>query len=270
MALEVRDLTECIGAEVRAPVAAVLDPANAAELRELLVARGVLVFKELNLTDGQQVMLGSHLGALREEGEKGIFKITLDQKANERADYLKGSFNWHLDGTHEDVPIFASLLSGRRLSSEGGQTEFANSYRAYEELPQAMKDRIDGLKVVHSFAISMRRAGVEPTAATQAHWDSIADKTHNLVWRHASGRRSLVIGCHASHVAGMDFAEGAALLDELLAWATQERFVYRHEWSVGDLLIWNNTGVLHRVVPYPLDSGRMMHRTTLLGEEAFA
>ncbi|MBW8753600.1 MAG: TauD/TfdA family dioxygenase [Sphingomonadales bacterium] len=270
MALEASKLTECIGTEVRAPVDALLDPASAAELRALLVDRGVLVFKQLNLTDEQQVRLASHLGALREEGEKGIFKITLDQNSNERADYLKGSFNWHLDGTHEDVPIFASLLSGRRLSSEGGQTEFANSYAAYDELPQATKDRIDGLKVVHSFATSMRRAGLEPTAATQAYWDGIADKTHNLVWRHASGRRSLVIGCHASHVVGMDFAEGQALLNELLEWVTQPRFVYRHEWSVGDLLIWNNTGVLHRVLAYPLDSGRMMHRTTLLGEEAFA
>lgn len=270
MALDARDLTATIGTEVRAPVAALLDPAHAAELRALLIERGVLVFKQLDLTDQQQVTLASHLGALRSEGEKGIFKITLDQDANAQADYLKGSFNWHLDGTHDDVPIFASLLSGRRLSAEGGQTEFANSYRAYAELPQATKDKIDGLKVVHSFATSMRRAGVEPTPATQAHWDSIADKTHNLVWRHADGRRSLVIGCHASHVVGMDRAEGEALLQDLLDWTTQDRFVYRHDWSVGDLLIWNNTGVLHRVTPYALDSGRMMHRTTLLGEEAFA
>lgn len=270
MALDTRDLTATIGTEVRAPVAALLDPANAPDLRALLVERGVLVFKELGLTDDEQVTLASHLGALRAEGEKGIFKITLDQGANAQADYLKGSFNWHLDGTHDDVPIFASLLTGRRLSSEGGETQFANSYRAYEELPQAMKNRIEGLKVVHSFATSMRRAGVEPTPATQAHWNSIADKTHNLVWRHQTGRKSLVIGCHASHVVGMDRAESEALLQDLLDWTTQDRFVYRHAWSVGDLLIWNNTGVLHRVTPYPLDSGRMMHRTTLLGEEAFA
>src|SRR5437868_310349 len=120
MALEARKLTECIGTEVRAPVDALLDPANAAELRALLVTRGVLVFKELHLADEQQVTLASHLGSLRAEGQKGIFKITLDQDANAQADYLKGSFNWHLDGTHDDVPIFASLLSGRRLSSEGG------------------------------------------------------------------------------------------------------------------------------------------------------
>jgi alpha-ketoglutarate-dependent taurine dioxygenase len=270
MPLETRALTESIGTEVRAPVDALLDRANAAELRALLIDRGVLVFKELHLTDAQQVTLASHLGALREEGEKGIFKITLDQQANDRADYLKGSFNWHLDGTHDDVPIFASLLSGRRLSSEGGQTEFANSYRAYEELPQDMKDRIAGRRAVHSVEVSMRRGGVEPTPQYVAHWRSMPDRTHNLVWTHQSGRKSLVIGCHASHVEGMDFAEGRALLEQLLEWATQPRFVYRHEWSVGDLLIWNNTGVLHRVAPYPLDSGRMMHRTTLLGEEAFA
>lgn len=270
MALDTRKLTESIATEVRSPIEALLDAGNAAELRALLIERGVLVFKELGLTDEQQVTLASHLGALRAEGQKGIFKITLDQDANAQADYLKGSFNWHLDGTHDDVPIFASLLSGRRLSAEGGETQFANSYRAYEELPQATKDRIDGLKVVHSFAASMLRARVVPTPATQAHWDSIADKTHNLVWRHADGRRSLVIGCHASHVVGMDRVEGEALLQDLLDWTTQDRFVYRHDWSVGDLLIWNNTGVLHRVTPYPLDSGRMMHRTTLLGEEAFA
>ena len=95
-------------------------------------------------------------------------------------------------------------------------------------------------------------------------------QAQNLVWTHESGRKSLVIGCHASHVVGMDREESAKLLRQLLDWATQPAFIYRHEWSVGDLLIWDNTGVLHRAEPYPSDSGRMMHRTTLLGEEAFA
>ena len=270
MAFTTVNLTEAIGAEVRADVETLLRPESGPELRRLLIERGVLLFRELNLSDEQQVALAAGIGRIRPEGEKGIFKITLDQGANSQAAYLKGSFNWHLDGTHDDVPIFASLLSGRKLSEQGGQTEFANSYQAYEELPAALKDRIAGLRVVHSFAASMRRAGLEPTSADQAYWDSIADKTHNLVWSHENGRKSLVIGCHAAHVEGMDRAESDALLQELLDWTTQEKFVYRHQWTVGDLLIWNNTGVLHRVTPYPLDSGRMMHRTTLLGEEAFA
>lgn len=267
---EVVELKDQIGSEIRTDAATLLTPAVAAEVRRVLQERGVLVFKQLHLADEAQVALAGLMGVLREEGEKGIHKITLDKSLNARADYLKGSFNWHVDGTHDDVPVFASLLSGRTLSAVGGQTEFANSYAAYEALPQEMKDRIEGLKVVHSVEVSMRRGGVETTPENLAYWRSLPDRSHNLVWTHRTGRKSLVIGCHASHIEGMDLAEGEALLAELLAWTTQPRFMYRHEWSVGDMLIWDNTGVLHRVEPYPLDSGRVMHRTTLMGEEAFA
>jgi alpha-ketoglutarate-dependent taurine dioxygenase len=270
MAFEAVNLKDRIGSEIRSDAETLLTPEVAAKVRRLLVERGVLVFKTLDLTDEQQVKLAGMLGVLRAEGEKGIFKITLDKSANAKAEYLKGSWLWHMDGTHDDVPVFASLLSGRTLSPTGGQTEFANSYQAYEELPQETKDRIAGLKVVHSFAVSMRRAGVEATPENVAYWRSIPDKTHNLVWTHESGRKSLVIGCHASHVVGMDRAEGEKLLQDLVEWTTQPKFMYRHEWTPGDMLIWDNTGVLHRAEPYPLDSGRVMHRTTLMGEEAFA
>ena len=268
--IEAINLKECIGSEIRADVGTLLQPEAAAEVRRLLVQRGVLVFRELNIRDEDQVKFAGLLGNVREEGEKGIFKITLDNKANAQAIYLKGSFNWHMDGTHDKVPVFASLLSGHVLSEEGGNTWFANSYAAYEALPPAMKERIEGLQVVHSFGVSMARAGIERTPETEAHWNSIPDQTHSLVWTHESGRKSLVIGCHASHVVGMDRSESDELLEELLDWTTQPRFTYCHEWSVGDMLIWDNTGVLHRVDPYPLDCGRMMHRTTLLGEEAFS
>ncbi|MDE2405592.1 MAG: TauD/TfdA family dioxygenase [Sphingomonadales bacterium] len=263
-------LTEAIGARIECDLATLLAPESGPELRRLLVDRGVLLVPQANLSDEQQVTLASHIGRIREEGEKGIFKITLDNKANAQALYLKGSMNWHMDGTHDTVPVFGSLLSGRVLSREGGQTEFANSYAAYDALPQAMKDRIADLRVEHSFAVSMERCGVERTPETAAHWDSIPLQQHALVWTHASGRKSLVIGCHASHVVGMDRAESDALLAELMDWVTQPRFTWRHEWTVGDLLIWDNTGVLHRALPYPIGSGRMMHRTTLLGEEAFS
>jgi alpha-ketoglutarate-dependent taurine dioxygenase len=270
MRFEVVNLKDRIGSEIRTDVASLLTPEVAAQVRRLLVERGVLVFKALQLGDQQQVDLARLMGTVREEGEKGIFKVTLDRGLNARADYLKGSFLWHMDGTHDDTPVFASLLSGRVLSPIGGQTEFANSYAAYEALPQETKDRIAGLKVVHSVETSMRRAEIEPTEANVAYWRSLTDRTHNLVWTHKSGRKSLVVGCHASHVVGMDRAESDKLLQELLAWITQPQFVYRHEWTVGDMLIWDNTGVLHRAEPYPLDSGRVMHRTTLVGEEAFA
>jgi len=267
---EVMALKERVGSVIRTDAATLLAPSVARQLRQLLVERGVLVFRELQLDDEQQLALSSLMGSLREEGQKGILKITLDKTANARAEYLKGSFLWHLDGTHDDVPPFATLLTGITLSQTGGQTEFANSYAAYEELPQSTKDRIASLRVVHSFEVSMRRAGIDFTEENIAYCRSVPIKTHNLVWTHESGRKSLVIGCHASHIEGMEREEGEQLLQELLDWATQPRFVYRHEWTPGDLLIWDNTGVLHRAEPYPVDCGRLMRRTTLLGEEPFA
>ena len=270
MSFEVHNLKESIGSEIRSDVATLLNPDVAAQVRRLMVDRGVLLFRGLDISDEDQVTFAGLLGSLREEGEKGIFKISYDKKVNDRPDYIKGTFLWHMDGTHDDVPVFASLLSGRRLSASGGDTEFANSYAAYEALPQQMKDRIEGLKVIHRVEISMRRADIIKSEEDLAYWRGMPDKIHNLVWTHKSGRKSLVIGCHASHIAGMDEDEGRRLLEELLEWATQQQFVYRHRWSIGDMLIWDNTGVLHRAEPYPLDSVRVMHRTTLLGEEAFA
>lgn len=271
MTFQTRDLTTSIGTEITTDPQSVLAPDNAARVRSLLLERGVLVFPRLNLTDAQQVALAAQIGTVRDEGEKGIYKITIDPRISFGARYLRGSFLWHMDGTHDDVPVFGSLLTGRTLSSVGGQTEFANSYAAYAALPDTMKARIADLRVVHDFKVSMERAGVDPLdEAEVAYFNSIPVKTHRLVWPHEDGRKSLVIGCHASHVEGMDRAESDALLAQLLDWVTQPRFTYRHEWAVGDLLIWNNTGVLHRAEPYPVESGRMMHRTTLVGEEAFA
>jgi len=270
MALQSVNLTECVCSEVKADKTVVLDPANGKIIRELLVSRGVLVFKKLFLNNEQQVTLAKNIGKVRDEGEKGIFKISLDKTTPAPANYLKGSFLWHMDGTHDDIPVFGSLLTGVTLSAEGGQTEFANSYAAFEALSGDMKNRIKELKVVHSVETSMRNAGIEADEANLAYWRSIPNRVHSLVWTHKCGRKSLVIGCHASHIVGMPEDEGRALLQELLAWTTHPRFVYRHEWDVGDLLIWDNTGVLHRAEPYAEDSGREMHRTTLLGEEAFS
>jgi alpha-ketoglutarate-dependent taurine dioxygenase len=270
MSFESIPLTDLIGSEVRVDKQTLLTPEVAQGIRRLLIERGVLIFKSLHLSDVQQIALSRLMGTVREEGDGGIFKVTLDKKANASADYLKGSFLWHLDGTHDDVPIFASLLSARTLSKTGGQTEFANTHVAYDELPSETKRRIENLSAVHSVEVSMLRAGLEPTQDNLASWRHRPVKQHKLVWTHQSGRKSLVIGSHASHIVGMDQNEGQKLIQELISWTTQPRFCYRHEWSPGDLLIWDNTGVLHRAEPYAADSGRIMHRTTLLGEEAFA
>lgn len=270
MGIEAIRLTEHTGSEIRGTVADLLNPDAAAEIRAELLARGVLVFRQLNIADEDQVRLAGMIGKLRDEGENHVFKITINPDENAKSAYLRGSFLWHMDGTHDTVPVFGSLLSGRRLSAVGGDTLFANSYAAWEALPEEKKRAIENLRVVHSFRTSMERTGLAPSADDEAYMRGIPDQTHALVWTHKSGRKSLVIGCHAKEVVGMDKAESDALIEELLAWVTQDRFVYRHKWTVGDMLMWDNTGVLHRAEPYAFDSGRMMHRTTLLGEEAFS
>ena len=90
------------------------------------------------------------------------------------------------------------------------------------------------------------------------------------MWTHKSGRKSLVIGSTADFVMGMDPLESRRLLIQLRDWATQDRFSLSHTWSIGDAVLWDNTGTMHRAMAYPMDSQREMHRTKLEGEEAFA
>ena len=110
----------------------------------------------------------------------------------------------------------------------------------------------------------------EPTIAELDAWMARGANTLRLVWKHRSGRKSLVLGATALQVEGMVIVESEKLLVRLRTWATQPQFSYRHTWSLGDMVIWDNTGTMHRALPYPLDSGRLMHRTKLHGEEPFA
>ena len=124
--------------------------------------------------------------------------------------------------------------------------------------------------MVHSFEFVQRWVNPEPSSFELAFWQTRTPKVHPLVWKHRSGRKSLVLGSTAEYVEGMDRAQGRALLTKLREWSTQPQFVYRHDWQPGDLLVWDNTGTMHRVDPYPVEEGRLMHRTTIEAEEALA
>jgi alpha-ketoglutarate-dependent taurine dioxygenase len=270
MTFVAKNLKPRIGVEITSDSDTLLGGGHAGEIRALLDRRGIIVFPGIKLTDAQQLIFAKSLGGVLEQGEKGIYKVSLDPKESSQAEYLHGTFCWHFDGFGEDVPNLASMLSAWKLSPVGGQTEFANTYAAYDDLPDRRKEELQRLRVVHSFAGTQLAVFPDATAEQRAAWAQHKDKIHPLIWTHRSGRKSLLIGSSATSVVGMDPKEGRALLDELLAWATQPQFVYRHEWGIGDLVIWDNTGSMHRVVPYPADGGRMMHRTTLVGEEAVA
>jgi alpha-ketoglutarate-dependent taurine dioxygenase len=271
MALTTKDIEPRIATQVFADKQELLGGEHTAEIRDLLERRGVLVFPELGFTDEEQVAFTQTLGKLAPEimGDE-IYKVTLDTTANERSDYLKGSWYWHIDGTMNKVPILASLLSSKVLSPEGGQTEFCNTYAAYDDLPEDEKRQYEKLKVMHSAWNSLFYYDPEPALKKLQEMMSIGDAELPLVWKHRSGRKSLVLGCTAYQVVGMSFKESSELLVKLREWATQPQFVYRHEWKVGDMVIWDNTGTMHRATPYDPACGRMLHRTKLEGEEAFA
>jgi alpha-ketoglutarate-dependent taurine dioxygenase len=265
--LDTIDLSSRIGTEIRADAAALVSGEHTEQIRDVLDRRGLVLFRRVNLDDREQVAFARTLGGVIDQGEDNIYKVSLDKRVTTTADYLLGTFLWHIDGTTDEIPTRASLLSARRLSDTGGQTEWANTYAAYDDLPPDEKDAIDGLRVAHSAETIVRAARPDFTAADGR---TRPVRSHPLVWTHGSGRKSLVLGSTAAHVEGMDPGEGRALLDRLQEWATQPRFVHRHEWAVGDLVIWDNTGTMHRVVPYSAESGRLMHRTTLVGEEPLA
>jgi alpha-ketoglutarate-dependent taurine dioxygenase len=242
------------------------------EIRELLQQRGVLVFPSVSFTDDEQIAFTKTLGTFQPEPRGGdVFKVTLDSKENPySAEYLKGSLYWHLDGTMNDMPILASLLSSKKTASWGGNTGFCNTYAAWESLSDEQKAEIDDLRVMHSVWASVFYYEPEPSLAKLKGMQAIGERELPLVWKHRSGRKSLILGCTAHRVLNVSPAKSAELLVGLREWATSEQFSYSHEWKVGDLVMWDNTGTLHRAEAYDMQSGRLLHRTKLQGEEPFA
>jgi len=281
MAFTSVELTPRIGSELKIDKAVLLSGEHAQEIRALLVERGALVVRGANLTDEELRTVARTLGDLRlgsakrgsdgatlKEGEDGVLKISLDEKVNpEYARFLFGNQLWHMDGTYEEIPPFATLFMPYRLSREGGDTMFASTYAAYEDLPEEEKEKLDKLKVVHTMQAALFPAKRDCTVEEFAVWHSYPNRTHPLVWHHKSGRKSLVLSTSAAYVEGMHHAESHDLLQRLMAHATQEKYTYRHKWQVGDLAMWDNTGSMHRAMPFEEGSVREFHRCTLNGEE---
>ena len=232
-------------------------------------------FPSLGLDPEAQVAFCRRLGDIDHSSDghhpvAGIYPVTLDKSKNASADYLRGTFDWHIDGCtpiEDTFPQMATVLSAKQVADSGGETEFANSYAAYDALSGDEKERYGSLRVVHSLEASQRRVTPNPSPEVLAKWRSRRTHEHPLVWTHRSGRRSLVLGASADYIVGMDHDEGRALLAELLDRATVPDKVYSHTWSVGDTVIWDNRGVLHRAAPYDPGSPREMLRTTVLGDE---
>ncbi|MEW6273454.1 MAG: SDR family oxidoreductase [Thermodesulfobacteriota bacterium] len=222
-------LTPRIGAKALVPHDDVLDPAFAGECRDALERYGVLLFPGIGLSDEEQVAFSRNLGEVVPQGpmrpdgtQEVIFKITLDPRENPSAEYLKATIGWHIDGLFDDAPPpKATMLSARRLAKSGGQTEFCNTYAAYEDLPADEREYYESLRIVHSLEASNRTTNPNPSPDDEARWRQaeahrkksgrIGVKEHPLVWRHATGRKSLVLGMTVDHVVGLGERESRAL-----------------------------------------------------------
>lgn len=265
-----------IGSVVRtAERADLFDPEVVAQCREMLDQRAVLVFPQVNFTNAEQLaftdLLGGRLNLTSDattDKSDDVYQVTLDKKINKAPEYVLGTFFWHLDGMPMDMaPPKATLLSCRKAPDKGGQTEFASTFAAYEQLPDDEKAELEKLRIVHTVASSLRPIADIIPEADKGKLAIGVPKERPLVYTRKSGRKSLIIGSTADTVVGMEVAHGRALISRLNEWAVQPDFSLRHQWREGDFVIWDNCGALHRALPYDADSGRMMHRTSIAGEE---
>jgi alpha-ketoglutarate-dependent 2,4-dichlorophenoxyacetate dioxygenase len=279
MAIELTPLHSCLGAEVRGvDLTRPVIPEVFAEIDAAFNRHGILVFPEQPVTDEQQLAFSRLFGPLEVNPNYAGAKMrlrpdvadisNLDAKGQVLArDDRRNLFNirnqlWHTDSSFKRIPAKCSLLSARELPGSGGETEFADLRAAWDALPAARKAQLEGLVVEHSIFRSRSQIGFADFNDEISM--ELPPVPQALVRHHpASGRTSLYLASHASHIIGRPVEEGRALIEELIAFATQPQFVYQHRWTVGDLVIWDNRCTMHRGRPYDDTQRRVLHRTTV-------
>jgi alpha-ketoglutarate-dependent 2,4-dichlorophenoxyacetate dioxygenase len=279
MAIELTPLHSCLGAEVRGvDLTRPVMPEVFAEIDAAFNRHGILVFPEQPVTDEQQLAFSRLFGPLEVNPNYAGAKMrlrpdvadisNLDAKGQVLArDDRRNLFNignqlWHTDSSFKRIPAKCSLLSARELPGSGGETEFADLRAAWDALPAARKAQLEGLVVEHSIFRSRSQIGFADFNDEISM--ELPPVPQALVRHHpASGRTSLYLASHASHIIGRPVEEGRALIEELIAFATQPQFVYQHRWTVGDLVIWDNRCTMHRGRPYDDTQRRVLHRTTV-------
>ncbi len=175
--------------------------------------------------------------------------------------------HWHTDFSFMENCGYATILYGIEVTPEGGETAFADMYAAYDALDDAMKARIEGMDVLHSYRLRYRLGGMSAEKLART-----PDVVHPLVRTHPqTGRRCLFLGCTESAFAmGMELEEGQRFMRELIAFAIQDRFLHLHRWTPRDVLIWDNRALMHSAMPFDEDKyGRILNRTSTIGDRPF-
>jgi len=231
----------------------------------------VLIFPEQHFDDERQVAFTRLLGPLErsENGGPVIRFSTLgpDGEAvssdDAAARILTINEEWHTDSSFKPVGAAGSLLSAKVVPRTGGATEWADMRAAYDALDPATRAEIEDWVAVHDLAKDTTGPYI-----SEEHRRRFPSSRHRVVRVHTvTGRRSLYIGRHAAYVVGQDPVRSAARLAQLTQEACQPPRVFRHSWRVGDAVLWDNRCVLHRSTPWPVDEPRVVHRTTMAGED---
>ncbi len=266
-------------------LSAPLDDAAVAEIQAAIDSYPVLIFRDQHLTDAQLRDFAIRFGPLeigRSAARPGRRRLAIPQIGDisnldvdnnvralndrRRLDGL-GNRLWHTDASYMPVPVVLGLLHAVRLPPPSpfgnGETEFADMRAAYDALPQATKDAIDPLVAEHDVFWSRGQIGF--TEFPQGEREQYPPSPQRLVRRHpTTGRKSLYLSAHASHIVGWPVADGRLLLFDLNTHATQRDFVYAHTWRVGNLLIWDNRWTMHRGRPHDESQPRDLRRATTL------
>ena len=180
---------------------------------------------------------------------------------------LRGNEGWHTDSSYMPLAAKASILSAHVVPSSGGATEWADMRAAYDDLDEAVKERIAALSAFHSIRYSQAQIGFTEIISGSYGYDVEDPPLRPLVKVHpATGRRALYIGRHAHAIPGLEASESDALLAELLARACRPPRVYRHQWTPGDIAVWDNRCVLHHACTYDYREVRVMKHTRVSGD----
>lgn len=273
-----------IGAELTGlDVAAGLDDAALAFVRDALHRHAVIVIRDQHLTPAQQTTFARQIGEPRVSfynryavpGQPELSIVSNITEHGEAIGIADAGMLWHTDGSYLKTPDLYTVLYGIQIPERDGRalgdTVFASATHAYEALPDAERARIDGLRAIHSFErhIEKKRAKGQlkraPLSAEQKA--ALPDVDHPVVRTHpVTGRRGLfVTEGHTAEIVGLPEGEGQALLERLNRHIQQPAFQYRHSWRPGDLIVWDNCAVQHLAV---FDYGalpRRLHRSGILG-----
>jgi taurine dioxygenase len=276
--LDLRPLSPNLGAEVRGiDLARDLDEATFGAIYAAFLEHKVLLFDAGDLPPARHVAFARRFGEVQvhvmnqyhADAFPELYRLSnLDANGNPNGRHPdRGTMAWHTDGSWQRVTGQATILYAEVASADGGETHFCDMAGAYERLSPAWKARLAPLRAVHNLDFSRtRRHGDDPLTDEQRRARPPVD--HPVIRTHAeTGRKVVFLGDHAESIVGMDYDEGRALIEEVNAMIIHDDLVYRHRWSPGQLIAWDNRSVLHRATSYdPAKDRRVIRRATVLGE----